>query len=59
MISKLNMIGSLCTLLSRGTLVSMIIVICVVPAILLIFDQLILKTSIGFQQVKRQEKGED
>lgn len=58
MISKLNMIGSLCTLLSRGTLVSMIIVICVIPAILLIFDQLILKTSIGFQQVKRQEKGE-
>lgn len=49
MISKLNMIASLCTLLSRGTLVSMIIVICVVPAILLVFDQLILKSTLGFK----------
>ncbi len=58
MISKLNMIASLCTLLSRGTLISMIIVICVIPALLLTFDRFILKTSIGFKQVRLEEKGE-
>jgi len=55
MISQLKMIASLCTLLSRGTLVSMIVVICVIPALLLVFDKLILKTSIGFKQI--QERG--
>jgi predicted RND superfamily exporter protein len=52
MISELKMIASLCTLLSRGTLVSMVIVICVIPALLLIFDKLVLKTSIGFKEVQ-------
>ncbi len=56
MISKLNMIASLCTLLSRGTLISMIIVVCVIPTLLLTFDSFILKTSIGFKQVRIQEK---
>lgn len=55
MISELKMIASLCTLLSRGTLISMITVICIIPALLLVFDKLILKTSIGFKQV--QERG--
>lgn len=51
MISKLNMIGSLCTLMSRGALISMIVVICVIPAILLVFDKVIIKTSMGMKQV--------
>lgn len=58
MISKLNMIASLCHLMARGAIISMIIVICVIPAILLVFDKLIIHTSIGFQQVKVLEKGE-
>lgn len=57
MISKLNMIGSLCTLMSRGAIISMIVVICVIPALLFIFDKLIMKTSIGFKEVLLQEKG--
>ena len=56
MISKLNMIGSLCNLMSRGALISMFIVICVIPAILLVFDKVIIHTSIGFKQLKN--KGE-
>lgn len=52
MISELKMIASLCTLLSRGTLISMVIVICVIPALLLVFDKLVLKTSIGFKEVQ-------
>ena len=47
-VSKIDMIGTLCTLISRGAIISMIVVICVLPSILLIFDRLIIKTSLGF-----------
>ena len=43
--SQIEMIGSLCTLISRGALISMIVVITVLPSILMIFDKLILKTT--------------
>ena len=46
--SKLEMIGSLCTLISRGAIISMIVVIMILPSILLIFDSLITKTTKGF-----------
>ena len=47
-VSKIDMIGTLCTLISRGAIISMIVVIIVLPSILLIFDRLITRTSIGF-----------
>lgn len=59
LISELNMIASLCNLMARGALISMIIVICFIPAILLIFDKVIIHTSMGFKQVKLMEKGEN
>jgi len=59
LISELNMIASLCNLMARGAIISMIIVICVIPAILLIFDKVIIHTSMGFKQVKVIEKGEN
>lgn len=37
--SKIEMIGSLCTLMSRGAIISMIIVISVLPVFLMIFDK--------------------
>ena len=43
--SQIEMIGSLCTLISRGALISMIVVITVLPSILMLFDKLILKTT--------------
>lgn len=43
--SKIEMIGSLCTLMSRGAIISMIVVITVLPAFLMILDQLICKTT--------------
>lgn len=49
MISELNMIASLCTLMARGALISVIMVICVVPALLLTFDPFIRKTTRGMQ----------
>lgn len=45
-VSKIDMIGSLCRLISRGAIISMIVVVMVVPSILLIFDRLIIKTTI-------------
>ncbi len=37
--SKIEMIGSLCSLMARGAIVSMIVVICVLPAFLMVFDK--------------------
>lgn len=51
--SKLEMISSLCTLISRGAIISMIVVIFVLPSILLLFDSLIGKTTI---QVRKERK---
>ena len=46
--SQVEMIGSICTLLARGAIISMIVVLFVLPAMFMIFDKLICKTSIGF-----------
>ena len=43
--SKIEMIGSLCTLMSRGAIISMIVVITVLPAFLMLFDKIICKTT--------------
>ncbi len=49
--SKIEMIGSLCTLISRGAIVSMLTVICVLPSFLIVFDKIICKTTIGMKKV--------
>ena len=43
--SKIEMIGSLCTLMSRGAIISMVVVITVLPALLMLFDKIICKTT--------------
>lgn len=50
--SKIEMIGSLCTLMARGAIVSMFTVIFVLPAFLLVFDKLIIKTTMDMKEVK-------
>ena len=47
--SKIEMIGSLCTLMSRGALISMVVVITVLPAFLMMFDKIICKTTMGMK----------
>ena len=49
--SKIEMIGSLCTLMSRGAIISMVCVICILPAFLLLCDKLICKTTIGMRKI--------
>ena len=51
--SKVEMIGSICTLLARGAIISMIVVLFVLPAMFMIFDKVICKTSIGFLDDKK------
>lgn len=46
--SEIDMISAICTLLSRGAVISMIVVICVLPAMFMVFDKVICKTSAGF-----------
>lgn len=49
--SKIEMIGSLCTLMSRGAIISMIVVISVLPSFLIAFDKLICKTTSKMRQI--------
>lgn len=43
--TKIDMIGSICNLLARGSIISMLVVILVLPALLMIFDKFIMKTT--------------
>ena len=43
--SKIDMIGSICNLLSRGAIISMLVVVLVLPSLILIFDKIIIKTT--------------
>lgn len=53
--SKIEMISSLCTLMSRGAIVSVLCVITLLPSFLLIFDRFICKTTIGMK-IEKIEK---
>lgn len=46
--SSIDMISSLCLLMARGAIVSMICVICVLPALFIVFDKIIAKGSYKF-----------
>ena len=49
--SKIDMIGSICTLLSRGAIISMLVVMILLPSLLNIFDKLIMKTTKNMKEV--------
>ena len=51
MVSKLEMIASLCSLMARGAIVSMFIVVFMLPAFLTLFDKIICKTTIGMRKI--------
>ena len=54
--SKIEMIGSLCTLISRGALISMLVVVMVLPSILLLFDKIIIKTTLDKERKINMKK---
>ena len=47
--SDVDLIGSLCMLMARGALISMVVVILILPSMLYLFDGLIQKTSWGLR----------
>ena len=49
-VSDIDMIGSLCLLMARGAIISMLVVMFIVPSVLLMFDKLIIKTTLGFKK---------
>ena len=59
MYSQVDMIGAICTLLSRGAVISTVVVLLVLPAMFMIFDPLIVRTSIGFLPAKKQKSGKE
>lgn len=49
LISSVDMIASLCSLMARGAIVSMFVVIFVLPSLFVVFDKIIIHTSKGFK----------
>lgn len=54
--SEIDMISSLCTLMARGAIISMFVVIFLLPAALMLFDKLIIHTTIGFKGITGKQK---
>jgi predicted RND superfamily exporter protein len=52
MYSQIDMISSLCILMARGALISMVVVLLILPSMLIIFDPIIIRTSRGFKGAK-------
>ncbi len=55
--SNIDMISSLCTLMARGAIISMFVVILILPSMLSLFDKAICMTTIGLRK-KDMEKAE-
>ncbi len=54
LISSIDMIGSLCMLMARGAIISMFTVLLVLPAMYMIFDKLIMRTTFGLQTEEKE-----
>lgn len=54
MIASVDMISSLCILMARGAIISMLVVIFILPSLFVLFDKLIINTSIGFKSNKKE-----
>lgn len=57
--SRVDMIGSICMLLARGAVISMVVVICLLPALLWIFDGVIARTSLDMIRTKVAKRHND
>jgi hypothetical protein len=45
--SEIDLIGTLCALMARGALISMVVVLLVLPSVLYLFDKFIIATTFG------------
>ena len=56
MYSNIDMISSLCSLMARGAIISMFVVIFILPSMFMVFDRLICASSAGFKPNKQETK---
>ena len=56
MYSNIDMISSLCSLMARGAIISMFVVIFILPSMFMVFDRLICASSAGFKPKKQETK---
>lgn len=49
--SNIDMISSICTLLARGAVISTVSVVCILPALLTVFDKVICKTTWDMRKI--------
>ena len=54
--SSIDMISALCVLLARGAIISLLVVAFILPAMFMIFDKVICKTSAGFIDPEKKVK---
>lgn len=54
--SDLEMVGSLCTLIARGAIISMVVVIMILPSVLLILDKFIMATTYRKKDIMKNKK---
>ena len=52
--SNIDLISSMCNLLARGAMVSMLSVILVLPSLLMLLDPIVIRTTVGMKGAKNQ-----
>ncbi len=52
--SNIDMISSLCTLMARGAIISMFVVLLLLPSLFMVFDRVICATSLHFSSDKKR-----
>lgn len=57
--SEIDMISGICTLLARGAIISMVVVICILPAMLWVFDGVIKRTSLDMIRAKISKRDQE
>lgn len=55
-VSKMELLSSICLMIARGALISMVVIIFVLPCLLIIFEPIIRKTTVGWAQKKGKKK---
>ncbi len=56
--SDIDIIGSMCSLMARGAIISMLCVILILPALFLLLDKVICATSIGLKPKQKEKSTE-
>lgn len=54
--SNIDMISQLCTLMARGAIISMFVVIFILPSMLMVFDKLVCVSTAGMKQKGKKDK---